>query len=324
MKELLILALLLTTPLLARTGAEEEEALATPPWLTGSLLTPSAYAVEKGHYNIEPYLYVTTRKGVYDASWKSHSTRQAAQITPQVYLEFGIWDHISFKAIPTASYTILSGQKSLQVNDLPIGFHFQLLLEQPGKWYPTIKFGLSENLPLGKYQRLDPHKKGTDSGGAGSFATTPELVFGRLFHFGNGVHYLNTRLSFSYTIPAPVHVKGWNTYGGGCGTRGKVYPGNLFSTFLGLEWTVTQHWALACDIVNLYQNKTRFSGHKGESAPGIPNSVGGPSSNQISIAPAIEYNWSAGLGIIGGVWWTIAGRNTPEFVSGVIALNYYH
>jgi hypothetical protein len=50
---------------------------------------------------------------------------------------------------------------------------------------------------------------------------------------------------------------------------------------------------------------------------------GGPSSSQYSLAPAIEYNWSQNIGLIGGVWFTVAGQNISQFNSIVIALNYY-
>jgi hypothetical protein len=287
------------------------------PWLTGPLLTPSGHAIPKGHYNIEPYLYITTNDGMYDSNWKRHKIPDFTQIVFQLSLQFGVWDKVDIKSTPQASYNIRSGQKTFRVNDLPIGFDIQLLMDSPDTWYPAIKFSFVETFPIGKYQKLNPDKKGTDLGGFGSFASTPGLVFSRLFHFGNGVHYLATRLSISYTLSAPVHVKGMNAYGGGPGTNGKVYPGNSLGTLLGLEYSMTQHWVLACDIANFYNNKTRFSGRTGG------NAVGSPSNNQLSIAPALEYNWSENIGVIGGVWWTIAGRNATAFKSGVIALNYY-
>jgi hypothetical protein len=143
-----------------------------------------------------------------------------------------------------------------------------------------------------------------------------------LFHF-SGMHYLSARLYFSYFFLAPVHVKGFNVYGGGFETKGKVRPGNVFNTILGLEFSLTQRWALALDITHSYQNKTRFSGNQGILKIGEGAIVGGPSKNQISLAPAIEYNFSENVGVIAGAWFTIAGRNSTEFVSGVIAVNVY-
>ncbi len=49
-----------------------------------------------------------------------------------------------------------------------------------------------------------------------------------------------------------------------------------------------------------------------------------PTSAQFSIAPAIEYNWNANIGIIFGSWFTLAGKNSTQFTSGVFAFNYYN
>ena len=96
----------------------------------------------------------------------------------------------------------------------------------------------------------------------------------------------------------------------------------FFSTDLAFEYTLTQNWALALDVLYVHNNHTRFSGHKG-STYGIPNSVGGPSSEQFSLAPALEYNWSSNCGVIAGVWFSVAGRNTADFINGVVAINIY-
>ncbi|MES2122546.1 MAG: hypothetical protein V4492_07205, partial [Chlamydiota bacterium] len=80
--------------------------------------------------------------------------------------------------------------------------------------------------------------------------------------------------------------------------------------------------ALALDIQYQHNNKTRFSGHKGRTR-GVRNVVGGPSSEQFSLAPAFEYNFTYNVGLIAGCWFTVAGRNALEFASGVVAINIY-
>ncbi len=70
------------------------------------------------------------------------------------------------------------------------------------------------------------------------------------------------------------------------------------------------------DFYYQHNNKNRFSGTP--SATAIR-----PSSESFSLAPALEYNWSANIGLIGGVWFTVGGRNTSRFVSGVLAFNVY-
>ena len=204
---------------------------------------------------------------------------------------------------------------------MPLGLDFQLYYDTPGTWAPAVKLALKANAPLGKYQKLNPNDKGTDAGGGGSWNPAVGLVFSRLFHY-TGVHFLAARLALLYAVPNSVHVKGLNVYGGGRGTHGTVYPGPFFTADLGLEYTLAQKWALALDVFYVHENHTRFKGTKGETN-GIPNNMGGPSSEQISLAPAIEYNWNANYGVIAGVWFSVAGRNAEEFINGVIAINIY-
>jgi hypothetical protein len=69
-------------------------------------------------------------------------------------------------------------------------------------------------------------------------------------------------------------------------------------------------------------DKTQFRGTVGTTSDGLPTIVGFPSSEQISFAPAIEYNFSSELGLIVGCWFTGWGRNSTQFRSGVINLDY--
>ena len=153
-------------------------------------------------------------------------------------------------------------------------------------------------------------------GGQGSWQTAFALVWGNLFHLMRN-HFISWRTSFQYTLPAPVHVKNLNAYGGAKGTKGTVYPAQNFSIDTAVEISFTRNWAFAMDFVGSWSGKTRF---KGKAT--APNTS--PASAQFSLGPAIEYNWSADIGIIFGPWFTIAGRNTPQFTSAVFAFNYYH
>ena len=147
------------------------------------------------------------------------------------------------------------------------------------------------------------------------------MNFQKLFVI-NGRHYLRPRLNLTWIVPAPVHVKGFNAYGGGFGTNGKVYPGQIFNPILSFEYTFTQNWVAAIDIQYIYGFKDRFSGKRGRNKDGTKANVGHDPLQQFSLAPALEYNFSAALGIIAGVWFTVAGDHSSDFVSGVIAINY--
>jgi hypothetical protein len=162
---------------------------------------------------------------------------------------------------------------------------------------------------------------GTDIGGLGNWSPRLGITLSHHYYL-LGLHYIALRLSGNYNFSTDVHVKGFNAYGGGKGTRGRVDPGNLLVVFLGLEYSLTQDWALALDLDYTHSDKTTFHGKRGR-AEGLPNSVGSPSSEQFNLAPAIEYNWSENVGIIAGAWFTVAGRNSTNFAIGVVAINIY-
>ena len=143
-------------------------------------------------------------------------------------------------------------------------------------------------------------------------------MFGKLLLWDT-LHPLNTRLALGYTIYTPVHVKNFNTYGGGFKTRGVVFPGNAFNADLGLELSISQRWVIALDSVYTFTNRTHFHGNPGMTSSGTKASVGKGYSDQLSFAPAIEYNFSDKMGLIGGAWFSVYGRNSSNFVSGILS-----
>jgi len=288
------------------------------PWLTGPLLAPSSITIPIGHYNIEPYLFVVANTAKYNSDWKPVEIETFWNNFFQPSLEFGLTNWLDFQFNPTLFYNTTEGAAKWVVGDMPIGFDIQLYKSgrKTVDWISALKLSLKEVIPLGKYQKLNARKRGTDVGGGGSWQTGLGLVWGNLVYLGKG-HFFNARLSIQYLLPAPVHVKNLNAYGGGPGTRGIVYPAQNFQIDVGTELTLTKNWVFAMDIVGNWAGKTRFKGKTS-----LSNTA--PSSVQFSLAPAIEYNWSANIGIIFGPWFTVAGRNAVKFTDGIVAFNYYH
>ena len=296
------------------------------PWFTGPLIAPSAHVVSIGHFNIEPYLYFATFNGNYGPNWKEHSSTTLHHINVQVPIQVGITKRIDLSITPQEYYSWMGSRSSWEFGDLQFAADIQLLNDKPDKWWPAIRLSLKGNAPVGKYDHLDlndPHKATTEGVGSGTWAPETSLAFGHLFHFG-GVHYLNSRYVISYAFPTSTHVDGLNVYGGGSGTHGSITPGNILFLDLGLEYSLTQNWVLAMDFTYFHNDRTTFHGNSGKDANGNPNPIGSPSSEQFSLAPAFEYNWNADLGLIAGVWFTVAGRNSSEFVRGIVAYNIYY
>lgn len=291
------------------------------PWLTGPLIAPSGHVMPTGHINYEPYFFWSEVRGNYNANWhRVKLEHKFTQVIIQPTFQWGILPYTEFDFAPQIFWQHTNHQSQWVWGDMPFGFAFPIYVDKNSSW-PDIKLKVNANAPWGKYQHLDPKKLGTDDGGVGSWNPSAGVVLTRLFHPG-GVHYLSARWFLQYVMPTPVHVKGYNNYGGNKQTRGKVYPGNIFFTDVGLEFTLTQRWALALDISWQHNNKNRFKGRRGgtKAAPALVNK---PSSEQFTLAPAVEYNWNEWLGAIGGAWFTFAGRNSAQFMQWVIAVNIY-
>ncbi len=303
-------------------GGEEQLIQEDQPWFTGPLLTPSALVVPYGKVNIEPYVYLKTRKASYDAHGHSKNQPKFTEYNPQLICYIGVTECISFQFTPQLVSSRTEGQSSTHIGDLPLGFDFQLFAQNERPW-AALKFYIRETLPTGHYQKLDPSNLGTDASGKGSFATQAGFIFSKEFHYSTW-HYLRPRLALFGQYSHPVHVRGFNSYGGGFGAAGKVFPGAEYTALLGLEYSLSQRWALALDIKDVYNQKVRFKGQKGIGLNGAPASLGGGSSYQLSVAPALEYNFNEKMGLIGGSWFTLAGRNSTDFLTWVIAFNYYN
>ena len=292
-------------------------------WLTGPLIAPTGTVIPYGSFEIESYVYATTNTGTYNSNWNSVSAEHNFfSLNPQFLCFFGLTPWMDINISPQFFYDTTNGQHNWNFGDLPVALDFQLLDAGYTPYFPGIKFTVRETFPTGPYQNLNPNKLLTDQSGAGTFGTTMNLVLYKVYHL-TGHHFLSMTYSATYTVTTPVNVHGFNTYGGGYGTKGYALPGNTFQAIASFEVSLSQNWALALDNVYTHVDQTRFFGNPGVVSIGGPAaSVGAPSSEQISFAPAIEYNFSSNLGIIAGCWFTAWGRNSTRFCSGVISIDY--
>jgi len=289
------------------------------PWYTGPLLTGSAHMMPPGSANIQPYIFVTDNYAIWDNERKSVSIPDKWNLNPQFLIQTGITSWLDILLAIQGNVNWQKDKCSGGFGDTSLSLGFCLLEES--LYRPAMKLTVSETFPTGRYQNLDPKKIGLDGTGAGSYQTGFGFRISKLV-FWSYKHPLNLRGSYTYTVPSDVHVKGFNSYGGGYGTRGKVKPGNSSQADVAFEYSFTQRWVFATDLVYVWANRTTFSGKLGTTADHTPASVGYGSSDQLSLAPAIEYNWNANLGFLMGAWFDVYGRNTSKFVSGIVSVTY--
>lgn len=291
------------------------------PWFTGSMISLTGYVIPYGHVTLQGYVYANVNTGLYNSHWDKVSTPNFYQVATQFYGYFGLTPWMDLLIIPQGVTNWTQGAQSVEFSDLPISLDFQLFDNNSDSYFPGIKFSVKETFPTGNYQRLNPNKLGTDLSGAGAFGTTASLFFYKIYNT-NGSHFLSLNANISYTLNSLVSVHGFNAYGGGYGTHGKVSPGGITQAILSFEYSLSQNWVLAIDNVYTHTSKSHFFGTAGLDANGAPASVGLPSSDLIAFCPAIEYNFSATWGLVVGAYISAWGRNAAQFRNGIVEVAY--
>lgn len=92
---------------------------------------------------------------------------------------------------------------------------------------------------------------------------------------------------------------------------------------VGGEYTPTRHVVLALDIGFQTINAMQFSGISGVAVNSEQAVIGKGYGNLLTMAPAVEYNFTQHVGLIAGPWFRLRGRNTTEFFGVVAALYFF-
>lgn len=290
------------------------------PWYTGPLITPSASMMPPGQANIQPYVFVADNYAQFNED--RHSIKlphKLISLNVSSIVQCGLTDTCDFILGVSGVANWQNGHFGGGFQDLNTTLGFPITRET--LYLPKIKFSVKETFPTGKYEDLSLNGLNLNSTGGGSYQTQFSLAFGKLIWW-TYPYPMNVRLFLGYNIATPVHVRNFNAYGGGFGTRGKVRPGNTFTADFGYELSFTQRWVFAIDAVYTAQNRTKFHGTAGVDALDAPASVGGGYNDNLSLAPAIEYNWNENLGVLGGAWFSVYGRNSTNFAQAVLSVVY--
>jgi hypothetical protein len=287
------------------------------PWLTGPLLTTSAYTMPPGHTDLEPYVLWTHTEGSFDPRGHVHKTNASTDSLSMLFLAYiGLTENIDISLYPLVSYKEGAGRDKLGMGDIGIETSYQLIREDPRFHGVTCRVGLSQVFPCGKFENLYPVLFGGDAFGLGGWSTRLYIAATKIFHLRKE-NFLAPIVSVATIFYSPIDVTGCNAFGGDATTKGVVNRGMSVIVDVAFELTLSLHWALALDIENTYITGSTFSGETIEP-------VGNPKSSYlVSLAPAIEYNFSKNYGLIGGVWFTPYGSNADDFISFVLAFNMY-
>jgi hypothetical protein len=287
------------------------------PLYAGTLLQFYGENIPPGHISVEPYVYALRQYGTYNSHW---NVNHAPKITSQqwfVFLETGITPFVDFNLILPAESTEVHGRNSFLFSDVEAYFGFQLARSKKGAWLPDVRLLIGESFPTGNYQNLNPKKQGADISGSGAYETTVIFVADKTYYWLPN-HPIALNLNLYYTWLTKVKVHGFNAYGGNADTDGVVNPGNQFEMNLASEFSLTRNWVVGLDLHYIHADRSLFHGN-----PGIGLMPGLPSSEQWSLAPCLEYNFSETFNVSWGAWFSVLGRNAPAFAGGIATVFMY-
>lgn len=313
----IIKSLLISSLLLLSSTSKAE------PWFTGPLLAPSGHTIPSGHTNLEVYGLHIVSNGAYDSDGNViHTPHFIVNVINPIF-SHGITDWMDVQFSLPYSFNSTQGIHNNGIGDVAPAVGFQLLEQKSAKWKPDLRFVIQETIPTGRFELLSPEGAGTDSTGYGSYQTQLALNFQHLATLFK-THYLRTRLSLSHIYYSPVDVHGFNSYGGTITTNGTIASGTENDADLAFEFTLTQHWVAVMEAYVSRGQSTQFNGNFGIGPIDDPENLtikGGYS--EAGLAPALEYNFSPNVGLIGGVWFPVKGRNTSHYMTYALALNAY-
>jgi hypothetical protein len=295
-------------------------------WWTGPMLANTAATAPPGHFLIEPYFYDVIGVGRYDGAGARRSAPRADGFGSSTFVVYGLVDRVAVGLIPVAGFNTVRGGPSSAgpgLGDASLLVQYGLTRFHEGSWMPATALNVQETFPTGRYDRLG--NRPSDGFGGGAYTTMLSPYSQTYLWLPNG-RILRMRFNLSQAFSSSVHVEDASVYGTAAGFRGTAMPGSSFTVDAAWEYSLTRSWVLASDVFYRRGGNTRVTGTSSQDGsgaqapPGIQLDSG--TSDTFGLAPAIEYNWQANLGVLLGVRVIAAGRNTSATITPALAINY--
>jgi hypothetical protein len=296
-------------------------------WWTGSLLSASAETMPVGHWLVEPYVIDQTVVRAYDADGHSHPVAAHSQTSAAAYVMYGLADGISVGALP---HILLRAQDAsgatsgAMAGDVTALLQLRLTPSEVGDWRPATSLVIGESFPTGRHDRLT----GGPSAASGSGAHRTDVsLYAQSLLRTPGDRWLRARLNLTYSWSDSTAVADVSAYGTPAGFRGHARPGAAAAADVALELSLSLRWVLALDLLYQHEDSTVVAGSVvpsgGGSGAGQALRLASGVSQSWALAPAIECNFNANVGLIAGLKFTVAGRNAAVEQIPAVALNMY-
>jgi hypothetical protein len=284
-------------------------------WFTGTLEAPSPALPKAGLLVVKPFAIFTRVDGTYDDTGAFHSASGNDTVKSVILMKYGVTDRLSIQALPSLAHVDGGSTHYSGVGDLPIEVEYRINDENDRTGFPSVTVAAGVNLPTGKYDSLI-----TSSGGfgVGSVMLKEQLLFQSLFDTLGG-HPMRLRAyAAAYQPLGTASVDNISVYGTRQGFVGRVKPGASVVLGVGGGFAFDQRWVVAMDLVYKSVHGSKLDGIN--PGTGSVQSTGRQTSTT-SFAPALEYNLSGRLGIIAGVDFAVAGRNSASYYAPQVAVS---
>ncbi|WP_205839604.1 hypothetical protein [Neokomagataea tanensis] len=206
----------------------------------------------------------------------------------------------------------LAPTQGVKVGDVAFKVQYRLWHPPKESSLPTVSLDFQETIPI---ERADHLSGASNPIGAGVFGEQLSVFAQSYFWLPNG-RMDRLRLNYSYVLPTGRHIEGRSVYGTLPEFEGTVSVGQSSQFILANEYSLTKKWVFATDFVVAQSSSVRV---RGKNRTG---STAALSAYSLMIAPALEYNMRADMGVIAGAGVTFQGKNTAASVTPMIALNW--
>ncbi len=274
-------------------------------WWTGPVIANSPSILPVGHGYVESYAYDVRQPGM-------------NAFGSQTFMLYGLADKLTVGVIPSFGYTRLANGDSssrVGVGDLTLHAQYGLTTFDAKSGRPAMAVAIEESLPVGKFDKLD---RVSDGFGSGAHTTTLAFYAQDIFWMPNG-RILRSRINLSRSFSGAVDVSGLSVYGTDAGFHGKARPGSGFAFDNSWEYSVSRNWAVAVDLYYRHDGRTEVAGADNS---GPVHLASGPSET-FAVVPAVEYNWSANLGVLFGLRVIPTTQTTKASLTPVVALSVF-
>jgi hypothetical protein len=271
---------------------------------TGPLLASTAETLPQGHFYTEPYFFDGISGG-------DHHPGSSG------FYQYGLFDNYTIGVQPFFSLGTQKYNRDVAIGDFKLVSQVRVSHFTAEHRVPSVALVMNLVIPTAKDDRLAALKQGH---GSGSFAPEIGINAQQYFLLGNG-RLLRARVNILKNFPLRHQVTGRSVFGTDSDFHGHAKPGSKTTVVVGAEYSLTKKWVLALDVERDQWGKTRVEGS--DAGTGALVKSVSPRSWDVGFAPAVEYNWSARAGIIGGIWIVPKGHNTQSSVTPAIAIQRF-